>query len=104
MTLDEADRAQAAAGVPVPTARQRLLAVLAFLATGAAVLAVLMGFRGGLVVVAVGVLGVALVLAGAWLFLGHRGLTRWFGAALVVASIVGVLAFYVAAHRLLDIA
>ena len=88
---------------PVATTAERWLARLAFLAAAGSVLALLSGGRGSIVVLAIGVLGLALALAGVWWFLSTRGVLRWLAAGLVVAATVGVVVFYIAQDRLLDI-
>jgi diacylglycerol kinase family enzyme len=93
----------AAAGGAGSTAAERWLARLAFVSAGGAVLAVLAGFRGGITVLVVGVVGVALVLAGGWWFLVNRGVLRWLAAVLVVAAPVVVAVVYVSNDRLDDI-
>jgi diacylglycerol kinase family enzyme len=80
------------------------LARLSFLAAAGAVVAVLTGIFGGIVVLVVGVGGLALTLAGVWWFLANRGVVRWLAAGLVVAAAVGVVVFYVVNERVLDIA
>ena len=80
---------------PPVTTSQRWLARLAYLCALAAVVLVLYGGRKSVGVFLVGVLGLALMLAGAWWFLSNRGVLRWLGAALAVAAPLAVLAFYV---------
>jgi diacylglycerol kinase family enzyme len=77
------------------TARARWLARLAYLAGFAAVLVLVIGGRASLAVVAVGVLGLALTLAGIWWFLSNRGMVRWLAATLAVASPFVVVATYI---------
>lgn len=104
MTLDDnPDQAAAPVGPDLPTTRERWLARLAFLAAAGAVVVLLAGGRGSLAVLAVGVLGLALTLAGGWWFLSRRGVVRWIGASLVVAAPVGVVAFYASHERLNDV-
>lgn len=104
MTLDDdPHRAVAPDAAPVPTIRERWLARGAFVAAAGAVVVLLAGGRGSLAVLAVGVLGLALALAGVWWFLSNRGVVRWLAAALVVAAPVAVLVFYAAHERLNDI-
>jgi diacylglycerol kinase family enzyme len=87
------------AGVNVrATAAQRWLARLAYLAAFAAVLMLVIGGRSSVVVLAVGVIGMILMLAGVWWFLGHRGVVRWLSAVLAVGSPVVVIAAYIS-HR-----
>ena len=104
MTLDDnPDQAAASVGPHLPTTRERWLARLAFLAAAGAVVVLLAGGRGSLAVLAVGVLGLALTLAGGWWFLSRRGVVRWIGASLVVAAPVGVVVFYASHERLNDV-
>jgi diacylglycerol kinase family enzyme len=104
MTKDEPAPVMAGtAGSTTPTTAQRWLARLAFVSAAAAVLAVLDGLQGGLLVLLVGVVGLALTLAGGWWFLSHRGVVRWLAAALAVVAPVAVTVFYVAHDRLADI-
>ena len=103
MTVDDTPQRGADEGAPVATTAERWLARLAFVAAAGSVVALLSGGRGSLVVLAVGVLGLALVLAGTWWFLSTRGMRRWLAAGLVLAATVGVVVFYVAQDRLLDI-
>ncbi len=104
MTLDDAPQPGAdATTAPVATTAERWLARLAFLAAAGSVLALLSGGRGSIVVLAIGVLGLALAMAGVWWFLSTRGVLRWLSAGLVVAATVGVVVFYIARNRLLDI-
>lgn len=63
------------------------VAAVAVLAAGA-------GLRGALVV-AVGVVALALMAAGMWWALSRRGPVRWLGAALAVAAPAGAVALYV---------
>ncbi|QNN54724.1 diacylglycerol/lipid kinase family protein [Nocardioides mesophilus] len=100
---DEQERAVALGGTPVPTTRERWLARLAFAAATGAVVVLLAAGRGRLTVLAVGVLGLALMLAGAWWFLSRRGVVRWLAASLVVAAPIGVLVFYASQDRLNDV-
>ncbi|MFJ4467044.1 diacylglycerol/lipid kinase family protein [Streptomyces sp. NPDC089424] len=73
----------------------RLLARLAVLAAIGclAVLALTVG-RGGLEVIAAGLLGLVLGAAGVWWFLAYRGLVRLFGASLAIAAPAAVLVLY----------
>ena len=104
MTVDDTPQRGAGTGTaPVATTSERWLARLAFVAAAGSVLVLFSGGRGSLVVLAVGVLGLALVLAGAWWFLSTRGVLRWLAAGLVVAAAVGIVVFYIAEDRLLDI-
>ncbi|MFH7596015.1 diacylglycerol kinase family protein [Streptomyces racemochromogenes] len=74
---------------------------LALLA-GTAALVVMLVFAGlrGIVLVAVGVAGVAVTAAAVWLFLAHRGPIRWAALVLAVASPVAVIVSYVRAELL----
>ena len=75
---------------------QRWLARLALAAAAAAVLAppVLAGFRQSLSLVLVGLVGLALTLAGVWWALTNKGLVRGLAVALAVAAPVTVLILY----------
>ena len=86
------------------TVRERWLARGAFVAALGAVIALLVGGRGGIAVLFVGVAGLAAALAGVWWFVSNRGVRRWLAAALVVAALIAVIVFYVSQQRLLDIA
>lgn len=88
---------------PDVTTAERWLARLAFLSAGGALVAVLAGVQDGVAVVSVGLIGVALTLAGTWWFLANRGVVRWLAAALVVAAPVIVVVIYVANDRVDDI-
>ncbi len=90
-------------GAPVPTQAQRWLARLAVVAAGGAALALLVGIRGGLAALVVGVVGLALALAGVWWFLSTRGIVRWLAIGLAVAAPVAVVVFYVSHGLLIDI-
>jgi len=84
---------QAPGGVAVA---QRWLARLALVAAAAAVLVppVVAGLRQSLALVLVGLVGLALTLAGAWWALAHKGPIRWLAAALAVAAPLTVLVLY----------
>jgi diacylglycerol kinase family enzyme len=84
----------------VPTSAARWLARLAFLAAAAAALAVLAAFRSGIGLLAVGLVGLALTLAGGWWFLANRGVKRWLAAALTLTAPLLVMFDYVAHDRL----
>jgi len=84
-------------------AQQRWLARGAFVAALGAVVALFVGGRGSIAVIAVGVLGLALALAGAWWFLSNRGVLRWLAAVLAVAAPIGIVVFYANHHRLNDV-
>jgi diacylglycerol kinase family enzyme len=79
----------------------RWLARAAFALMLAAV-AVLVGFAGlgGVVTVVAGVIGACLVMAGAYVFLAHRGVLRWAGAAVAIASPVALLVLF-AVHNVI---
>jgi diacylglycerol kinase family enzyme len=74
---------------------QRWWARLALLAAAAAAVVALAGagVRGSVGLLLVGLVGVALTLAGAWWFLTHRGIVRWLAAVVVVLTplVVAVL-------------
>ena len=82
------------------TAAERWLARLAYLAAFAAVVLLLVGGATTLTVLVVAVVGLAVMLAGAWWFLSNRGTLRWVGATLAVAAPLVVIVFYLS-HRLL---
>jgi diacylglycerol kinase family enzyme len=86
------------------TASQRWLARLAYVAAFAAVLMLVIGGRSSVAVLTVGVLGLGLMLAGVWWFLGNRGPVRWLSAALAVASPIVVIVFYISRNVLLEVA
>jgi hypothetical protein len=73
----------------------RWLARSAFVLMLAAV-AVLIGFAGlgGLAMVIIGVIGAALVMAGAYVFLAHRGVLRWLAAVVVIATHIAILVLF----------
>jgi len=75
--------------------KARWLARSAFVLMFAAV-AVLIGFAelGGLVMVAVGVVGALLVVGGVYLFLAHRGVLRWIAAAVVILTPIAILVLF----------
>jgi diacylglycerol kinase family enzyme len=78
------------------TVVQRWLARLALVAAAAAVLVapVVAGFRQSLALVLVGLIGLALTLAGAWWALAHKGLVRWLAVAVAVVAPLVVLVLY----------
>ena len=78
------------------TVAQRWLARLAVVAAAAAVLVppVAAGFRQSLALVLVGLIGLALTMAGAWWELTNKGLVRGLAIALAVAAPVTVLVVY----------
>lgn len=88
---------------PTGPGAERWLARLALLAAAGCVVAVLAGGRGSLLLLATGVVGVAVALAGLWWFLSNRGARRWAGAAVAVAGPLVVLGVYVARGRLLEV-
>ena len=90
-------------GAPAPTSGDRWWARLSVLATAGAVVALLAGARGGLIVLVVGVVGLSLALAGGWWYLSNRGIVRWLAAGLVVVALVGVPVFYLVRGRLDDL-
>ncbi|BCJ45776.1 hypothetical protein GCM10010168_58040 [Actinoplanes ianthinogenes] len=79
---------------------RRWLARLAFVAAAAATVLVLAvaGLRGSLGLLLVGVLGSAVTLAAAWLFLTHRGLLRWLAGLVTVLSPVVVAVLFARAN------
>jgi diacylglycerol kinase family enzyme len=96
-------RYAAPAQVPAPgepsRPAERWLARLAFLlAAAATALVLIVGVLVGAVVLAVAIAGMAAGLTGAWWFLTHRGLWRWFAGALMVLAPLGV-AVLLAANR-----
>ena len=102
-----ARRQGAAPGAPAQvTRRQRWLARLAFAAAFAAVVVVVVasGVLWSLTALLVGIAGLAIACAAAWWFLAHRGIVRWLAGAVLVAVPVTVIAVYVAAAILLEIA
>jgi diacylglycerol kinase family enzyme len=78
------------------TVAQRWLARLALVAAAAAVLVapVVAGFRQSIALVLVGLIGLALTLAGVWWALTHKGVIRWLAAALAVVAPLVVLVLY----------
>jgi diacylglycerol kinase family enzyme len=58
---------------------------------------------GGVVVVVIGVIGAALLVAGVYMFLAHRGVLRWTGAAVVILTPVALLVLF-AIHHLIWVA
>jgi diacylglycerol kinase family enzyme len=73
----------------------RWLARSAFALMLAAV-AVLIGFaeQASLAMVAIGVIGACLILAGAYEFLARRGVLRWLAAAVVIATPIAILVLF----------
>src|SRR5215212_2676459 len=82
------------------TVAQRWLARLALVAAAAAVLVapVVAGFRQSVALVLLGLIGLALTLAGVWWALTNKGLVRWLAIALAVAAPVTVLILYTRAR------
>src|SRR4051794_34981472 len=79
------------------TARMaRWLARLAFVAAMAAVVLLLAvaGVRSSILLLVVGVLGIAIALSAGWWFLVHRGVVRWLAAGLAVAAPLVVALLY----------
>jgi hypothetical protein len=78
------------------TVAQRWLARLALVAAAAAVLVapVVAGLRQSIALVLVGLVGLALTLAGVWWALTHRGLVRWLATAVAVLAPLVVLVLY----------
>nr|WP_308108130.1 diacylglycerol kinase family protein [Streptomyces antimicrobicus] len=72
------------------------------LLSGAAALVLMLVFAGlrGLVLLVVGLAGVCLTLAAAWLFLAHRGPVRWLAVFLLAAAPAVVVVWYVRAELL----
>jgi diacylglycerol kinase family enzyme len=58
------------------------------------------GLRGSLLLILVGLAGVAAALAAAWWFLARRGLVRWLAAVVLIAAPVAVAVMYVRAELL----
>jgi diacylglycerol kinase family enzyme len=78
------------------TMAQRWLARLALVAAAAAVLVapVVAGFRQSVALVLVGLIGLALTLAGVWWALTHKGVIRWVATALATLAPLVVLILY----------
>ena len=78
------------------TVAQRWLARLSLVAAAAAVLAppVVAGFRQSVALVLVGLIGLALSLAGVWWALTNKGLVRWLATAVAVLAPLVVLVLY----------
>jgi diacylglycerol kinase family enzyme len=81
---------------PAATVLQRWLARLALVAAAAAVLVapVVAGLRQSIALVLVGLVGLALTLAGVWWALTNKGLVRGLAIALAVAAPLTVLVLY----------
>ena len=92
-------------GRPAATRGQRWLARLAFAAAAAAVVVlVLAGALRSVTALLAGLAGLAITCAAAWWFVTHRGPLRWLAFALLVAAPVAVIAVYVVAGLLWEIA
>ncbi|MEY9964206.1 diacylglycerol kinase family enzyme [Streptacidiphilus sp. MAP12-16] len=77
------------------SSRAGLLARVALLCALAAVVVLLaVTGMGGLLILPIGLAGLAAAAAGVWLLLAHRGVVRWAGAVLAVGAPVAVLVFY----------
>jgi diacylglycerol kinase family enzyme len=78
------------------TVAQRWLARLALVAAAAAVLVapVVAGLRQSIALVLVGLVGLAVALAGVWWALTNRGLVRWLAVAVAVVAPLVVLVLY----------
>src|SRR4029453_5569714 len=78
------------------TVAQRWLARLALVAAAAAVLVapVVAGLRQSIALVLVGLIGLALTLAGIWWALTNKGLVRWLAISLAVVAPLVVLILY----------
>ncbi|MFC3895471.1 diacylglycerol/lipid kinase family protein [Lentzea rhizosphaerae] len=85
--------------VTVP-AGQRLLARLAFVTAGTAVVVVLVaaGVRAGLGLVLVGGAGTVVALVATWWFLAHRSPVRWLAGILMLLAPLTVIVLYVQAR------
>jgi diacylglycerol kinase family enzyme len=101
MTSHAQYAAPAEVPAPAPPSRpaERWFARLTFLLAAAATALVLtVGVLVGVLILAVAAAGMAVGLAGAWWFLTHRGLWRWFAGALMVLAPLAV-AVLLAANR-----
>lgn len=85
------------------TASQRWLARLSVLAALAAIVVLVVGGTKSIGVLITGVVGLALTLAGLWLFLSNRGIVRWLAAVVVVAAPVVVIVLYISRQLLWDV-
>ncbi|MCP2248114.1 diacylglycerol/lipid kinase family protein [Lentzea aerocolonigenes] len=85
--------------VTVPAGR-RLLARLAFVLAGTAVVVVLVaaGLRAGVGLVLVGGAGTVIALVATWWFITHRGLVRWLAGILMLLAPLTVIVLYVQAR------
>ena len=95
-----AERSQAVVTAPVSAghrwaARGAILAAIA----GVVIPAIFVGLR-SLPLLLIGVAGVAMSLAGAWLGLTHRGVRRWAGTVVAVLAMLGVIVIYAFAEFL----
>ena len=93
-------------GTPAGVTRgQRWLARLAFAAAlAAAVVLLLSGALKSVTALLLGFAGLAIICAAAWWFLANRGIVRWLACAVLVAAPVAVIAVYVAAGLLWEVA
>ena len=93
-------------GTPAGVTRgQRWLARLAFAAAlAAAVVLLLSGALKSVTALLLGFAGLAIICAAAWWFLANRGIVRWLACAVLVAAPAGVIAVYVAAGLLWEVA
>jgi diacylglycerol kinase family enzyme len=82
---------------------ERWLARLAGLFALGAVLVLVIGGARSLGVLAAGVVGLAVALSAAWLFLSHRGLSRWLAALIAVAVPITLVWIYIAKNLLWEI-
>ena len=81
--------------------QRRWLARSAFvLLLAAAVVMIAFAGLGGLAMMVIGAIGACLLVAGAYLFLAHRGLLRWLASAVVILIPVAILVVF-ALHHLL---
>jgi diacylglycerol kinase family enzyme len=103
---DGAGEAGAAGELPRRPARgRRWLARLAFAAAVAAVVVLLLfGGLKGIAALLLGSLGLAVGCAAAWFFLAYRGVVRWLALVVLVAAPVFVIAVYVVAGLLWEVA
>ena len=83
----------------VRTRRWLARASFALVLAAVALVIAVAGWR-SLTLVAVAIIGVCVVLAGAYWFLAHRGVLRWIALVLVVAAPVLILVAYALAHLL----
>jgi diacylglycerol kinase family enzyme len=74
---------------------QRWLARLAFASALAALVTLVAGGVRSIAAAAVGIIGLAATLAGAWWFLSNRGVIRWAAASLAVAAPIVVVTVYI---------